>query len=117
MIATVSASSAPSAAAPPPHRPPRWTLGGLFVLVVLSVTILVGATFFGFIEISRRAILERSLELRDEEARRIEQRLSADLGVAKATVDDVERALTLKTLAPDDSLAVEARLFSSIVDN
>jgi len=85
--------------------------------MVLSVTILVGATFYGFIEISRRAILERSLELRDEEARRIEERLSSDLGVAKATVDDVERALRLETLAPDDSLAVEARLFSSIVDN
>jgi adenylate cyclase len=55
--------------------------------------------------------------LRDEEARRIEQRLSADLGVAEAAVEHVERALRFGTLRPDDPTAVEGQLFSAITDN
>jgi hypothetical protein len=34
--------------------PPRWTLGRFVVATVLAVTALVGATFYGFIEASRR---------------------------------------------------------------
>ena len=99
------------------RSPPRLTLAGLFVLAVLSVTLLVGATFYAFIEASRHAILERSFALRDEEAGRVAQRLSNDLGTAKATVENLERAIRLGTLAAGDPQAVEANLFSSIVDD
>lgn len=115
-VPSVALPGASPGVSPEPSRQ-RLTLGGLFVLTVLSVTVLVGATFYGFIEVSRRAIVERSFALRDEEARRVAQRLSSDLGTAKAAVENLERAVRFGALAPGDSLAVESHLFSAILDD
>jgi adenylate cyclase len=105
------------AAGAAPRHPPRLTLAGLFVLTVLAVTVLAGATLYGFVEISRRSIVERSITLRDEAARRVEQRLSREIGIAKSTVEDLERAMQLRALAPTDAGEIEAHLFLSIVDS
>jgi len=102
---------------PTDRRPPRLTLAQLFVVTVLCVTALVGATFYGFIELSRRSIVERSLALGDEEARGVAQRLSLDLDVAKNSVEDLERDTRFGILSPSDLREVEAHLFSVLLNN
>ena len=113
---SVTAPAGPQAWAPE-RDPPRLTLRGLFILTVLSVTVLVGGTFYVFIAASRHDIIERSFALRDKEADRVAQQLSSSLASAKDAVESFDRAIRFRTLAPGDPLAVEARLFSAILDD
>jgi adenylate cyclase len=103
----------------PPSRPlpARPSLVQLFVVATLVISIAAGATFWEFLESSRRSIVERSEALRDAEARRIEARLASDLGVASGTLEDIERAMRFGTISAEDPAAVEARLFSALLDH
>ncbi len=94
----------------------RPTLVQLFLSTALAVTIAVGVTFYSFEESSRRSIVQRSETLRDAEARRIDARLSSELDVARRALDDIERAVRFGALLVDDQAALEARLYSEILD-
>ncbi len=60
------------------RRRPRLTLAQWFVLSTLLLALVVGATFYAFLESSRRSILARSNELRDMAALRIDDALSSE---------------------------------------
>jgi adenylate cyclase len=98
-------------------RPPWLTLGRLFLLTTLAVTVPVGTTFYAFFQSSRRSIVERSDEERKRAANRIDEQLSADLGVAATALEDVERAMRYAGLDAGDPAAVEARLFAELLDH
>lgn len=95
----------------------RLTLVQLFVWTTLGLAVAVGATFFIFLESSRRSIVERSDRLRDAEAVRIGARLSAELGVAVTALENVEASLRFGALRSDAPLAVETRFFSELTDH
>src|ERR1700722_912748 len=99
------------------RRPARLTLVELFVVATLATSGAGGATFYSFVESSRQEILARSETLRAAAARHVDERVTAELRAPKDAVDDVERALRLGVLRADDVDAVEARLFSELVDH
>jgi adenylate cyclase len=97
------------------NRLRRLTLVQLFVLTTLAIALAVGITFSVFLESSRRSVVRRSDQLRDEAARQIGARLSAELNVARTVLDDVEGAMRFGALSADDPIAVETRLFSELL--
>ncbi len=98
-------------------RRPRFTLAQSLLLMTLALTLVLGAAFYAFLESSRRSVIRRSDELRDAAARRIDAALSAELGIGQTALDDVARALRFGALRTDDAQAVEARLFSELLDH
>ena len=99
------------------ERRPRLTLAQWFVISTLLLAVVLGATFYVFLESSRRSILARSNELRDMAAQRVDAALSSELGVGATAVDDVARSIQFGALQADEMLAVEARLFSELLDH
>jgi adenylate cyclase len=95
----------------------RLTLAQWFLLTTLALALVVGAAFYAFLESSRRSILERSDKLRDAASLRIDAALSAALGVGETALDDVARAMRFGALQADDQVAIEARLFSELLDH
>src|SRR5271166_5489960 len=95
---------------------PWLTLGRMFALAIAAVALPAGATFYAFFESSQRSILARSEELRQRAAQQIDEELASDLGVAAASLANVERAVQGGVLDPGDPNAVEARLFSELLD-
>jgi hypothetical protein len=93
------------------------TLTRLFVLTTLALALVGGATFYVFFASSEREILARSAERREAVATRVEARTDAELGVAVEAVDDIERAIRFDSVRMDDADAVEARLFSELLDH
>ena len=96
---------------------PWLTLGRLFVLGTLAIAVAVGATFYGLLESSRRSILARSDRLREEAAQHIGQRISSELGVAASALEEVEHAMSSGVLDASLPEAVEAKLFSELLDH
>ena len=96
---------------------PRLTLTRLFVFTTLALALVGGATFYAFLAFSRRSILAESAERRDAVARRVETRVQTELQVASDEIDDLERAMQVGALSADDANAVEARLYSEILDH
>ena len=94
----------------------RPTLVQLFFFIALVVTSGVAATLFCFVESSRRSIVQQSETLRGAEARRIDARLSSELDAARRALDDVARAVRFDALSIDNQSAIEARLFSELLD-
>jgi adenylate cyclase len=99
------------------RRLPWLTLGRLFLLPTLAVTLPAIATFYGAYESSRRSIVRRSEDQRERAAARIDEQLATDLGAAAMALEDVERAIRYAGLDPDDPAAVESRLFSELLDH
>ncbi|HEY3817225.1 MAG TPA: adenylate/guanylate cyclase domain-containing protein [Polyangiaceae bacterium] len=93
------------------------TLTRLFVLTTLVLALVGGATFYAFFAVSERAIVARSAERREAVASRVEQRTDAELDVAVKAVGDIDRAIQFASVRLDDVDAVEARLFSELLDN
>jgi adenylate cyclase len=93
------------------------TLTRLFVLTTLGLALVGGATAFAFFASSERTILARSTERREAVASRVETRTDAELGVAVMAVDDIDRAIRYDSVRTDDADAVEARLFSEVLDH
>jgi adenylate cyclase len=98
-------------------RGPRFTLGQWFVLSTLALAVVVSATFYAFLESSRRSTLARSDALRDMAAQRTGAELSSELAVGTTALDDVTRSIRFGALEATDPLAVEARLFSELLDH
>jgi adenylate cyclase len=95
----------------------RPSLIQLFVGATLVVIALAALASWGFAESLRRRIVERSEEQRNAEAQRIKQQLAAKIAEATKALDDVERGMRSGTLQPDDPVAVEARLYSELLDH
>lgn len=96
---------------------PSLTLERLFVIATLVIAALVGATFYALLEGSRHSILERSDALRRRAAAQISDEITADLGVASATLDDVERSLQAGVWRADDPGATEGELLAELLDH
>src|SRR5208337_4678130 len=62
-------------------------------------------------------ILERSDMLREGAAQQIDQQIASDLGVAATALEELERAMRLGALDPSSPDAVEARLFTQVLDH
>lgn len=75
------------------------------------------ATFVAFLASSERSILAESAERRDAVARSVETRVQAELQIASREIDDLERAIQTGALRAADADAVEARLFSEVLDH
>jgi adenylate cyclase len=99
------------------RRRPRFTLGQWLLLSTLALALVVIATFYVFLASSRRAILARSDELRDAAARRIDRALSAELDVGATAVDEIAMAMRFGALPAEVPSAVEASLFSELLDH
>jgi adenylate cyclase len=93
------------------------TLARLFVLGTLGISLAVAVALFALIESSRRSILERSDTLRESDAQQVGAQISDDLGVASRTLAEIERALQVGALDASSPDAVEARLFTEVLDN
>jgi adenylate cyclase len=98
------------------ERRPWLTLGRLLALTIAAVALPAGVIFYVFYESSQRSILARSERLRERAAEQIDQELTSDLGVAAQSLTDVERAMRYGALNAADPGAVEARLFSELLD-
>jgi adenylate cyclase len=98
-------------------RRPTLTLAQWFLAMTFGLALVVGVTFYAFLESSRRSILERSDELREAAASRVDATLSSELDVGATAVDEMARAIRFGALRTDDPLAVEARLFSELLDH
>ena len=99
------------------RRQTRLTLVQLFLVATLALASALGATFYAFVDSSRREILARSDALRQAAARHVDERVTEELKVPLEAVDDVEHALRLDVVRSDDALGIEARLFSELVDH
>ena len=86
------------------------------MLTTLALAVAGGAAFWAFLESAERAIVAQSVARREAAADRVQQRVSAELAVASKALDDIERALRVAAVSPDDPLAVEARLYSALLD-
>jgi hypothetical protein len=99
------------------RRRPRFALAQWLLLSTLALTLAVTATFYVFLASSRRAILERSDELREATARRMDRALDAELDVGATVLDETAMAMRFGALRAEDSDAVEASLFSVLLDH
>lgn len=97
-------------------RRPRTTLAQVFLLVTLGTVVLVGLLLFGFLQASRRSILDAADELRRSAARRVESNVQDELGRAKRAVDDVALEHRAGTVDVTDPRSVERALFAALVD-
>jgi adenylate cyclase len=86
-------------------------------MTTLALALAGGATFALFLASSERSIVAQSSERREAVARQVEARVHTELQVASHEIDDVERAIQAGALDVDDPEAVEARLFSEILDH
>jgi adenylate cyclase len=98
-------------------RTARLTLAQWFVLTTLALAGLVGVTSSVLLNASESEILARSIQQRDAAALRVGRKLSADLGVGAASLESVVRAARLGLVKMDDLDAVEARLFSELLEH
>jgi adenylate cyclase len=98
-------------------RTARLTLAQWFVLTTLALAVLVGVTFTVLLKWSRNAVLAQSEQLRDAQARSVDEKLSDELKVGASAIDDVVRAARFGLMKMDDPESVEARLFSELLDH
>ncbi len=89
----------------------------MFLIATVVVAVVVGILFFVFLESTRTSIVRRSDDLRDTAARDIGARVGAELGVATHAVDEVERAVRVGAVDLDDLDAVEALLFTGLLNH
>ena len=93
------------------------SLGRLFLLGTLGIALAVGVAFYALLESSRASILARSDTLREQAAHQIDDQIAAELGVAATTLGAIERAMRAGALDASSPDAVEARLFTEILDH
>src|SRR5438067_1488858 len=98
-------------------RSPRLTLLQVFVASMGAIAFLLALLLALFLSSSRASILQSAEALRDAAARRIEAHVANELAGAGRAVSDLEAAVRLGVVAPDDSHAVEATLFEELLRN
>ena len=98
-------------------RAPRLTLLQVFVVSMGGIAFLLALLIALFLSSSRASILESAEALRDAAARRIEAHVAGELSGASRAVSDVEAALRLGVLSPDDPRGIEAALFEELLRN
>jgi adenylate cyclase len=89
----------------------------MFLVATVVVAVVVGVLFVVFLESTRKAIVSRSDDLRDSAARDIGARVASELGVATHAIDELERAVRVGAVDLDDPVAVEAVLFTGLLNH
>jgi adenylate cyclase len=95
----------------------RVTLAQVFGAAAIAITIVVVAAFALFVERTRTSAMRTAQRQQDLAARRIEARVVRELSRAERVLDDVERAIRSGAVAIDDARALEADLFTRVVDD
>src|SRR6266496_1128051 len=95
---------------------PRLTLGHVFALMIVGLTLLLGLLFTVLVQGSRRSIIQAADSLRIAAGRRIEERVGAHLAPAEQALEALEREIRSGTVDPSDTHALEAALFSHVLN-
>ncbi len=95
----------------------RLTLGQLFGGATVAIAVVVVLAFTLFVRASRASILKESQREQDLVAGRVEARVVRELGRAQRVLEDVERGIRAGSVTVDDPLALEAHLFTWVVDD
>jgi adenylate cyclase len=77
----------------------------------------VGLLFVGFLDASRRSILQTAEQLRSLAAQRVDELVTLQLGSAKRAVSDVERQMRAGVVDADDEAGLERSLFVALMDS
>jgi adenylate cyclase len=94
----------------------RITLGQLFVLTTVGLAVLLGVLFSILLEGSRRSIIQAADDLRRSVGRRTQDAVERLLAPAQDAVLGLERALRSGAVDPDDPTALEAALFTAVLN-
>jgi adenylate cyclase len=94
----------------------RLTLAQVFLFATLGTAVLVAVLLFGFLEASRRSILDAAEELRRAAALRVESGVQRELDHARRAVGDLERERRAGIVDVGDPKSVERALFAALVD-
>ena len=95
----------------------RITLGHVFYLSLLGLTLLLGALFTVLLEGSRRSIVKSSEQLREAFSDRIDDEVLRGLRAAEKALLDLEREIRSGTCEVEEPLSLEASLFSVVLNN
>ena len=95
----------------------RLTLGRVFLLAGLGVTLLLGALLAVLLRGWRASAMEQARTLREEASRTIGTEVEAELYQAQRVLEDVERLVRLDVAHPDDPASLEASLFTQALAN
>lgn len=93
------------------------TLGQLFTGATIAVAIVVVTAFALFVRSSHRSILAASQSKQEAIAGRVETRVVRELGRAERVLHAVETAIHAGALSVDDPRALEAALFTRVLDD
>ena len=96
---------------------PRWTLGQIFYLSLLALTLLLTILFYLLLDGSRRSILESSERLREAHSKRIAGEVESYLNQAQRSVEQIENAIHQGACHADRPANIEACLFTQILNN
>jgi adenylate cyclase len=93
------------------------TLAQTFVLAGLSIVLIVGASFWFFLQDSRRSILAYSERLRQNAAQRVELSVAQALGSAQDALARAVRGVRSGAVRADDLDGLEVKLFGELQDS
>ena len=95
----------------------RLTLGRVFVLAGLGVTLLLGALLTVLLRGWRASAMDQARTLREEASHTIGTEVEAELYQAQRVLEDVEKLVRLDVAHPDDPASLEASLFTQALAN
>lgn len=95
----------------------RLTLGHVFYLSLLALTLLLAALFTVLLEGSRRSIVKSSEQLREAFSDRIDDEVLRGLRAAEKALLDLERQIRSGAREAEQPLSLEASLFSVVLNN
>jgi len=93
----------------------RFTLGQIFYLSLLGLSLLLGLLFYLLLDGSRKSIVDSSERLREAHSRRIAGQVESYLNLAQGAVDAIETQLRNGACSADRPDAIEACLFAQIL--
>jgi len=93
------------------------TLGRLFLLAGVGVSLLLAALVAVLLRGWRDSIMERARTLREEASRTIGTQVEGELYQAQRVLEDVEKLVGLDAVRADDPSPLEAALFAQVLAN
>jgi adenylate cyclase len=101
----------------PARRRGHLTLGRVFLLVGVGVTLLLAALFAVLLRGWRVSIMDRARSLREEASRTIGVQVEAELYQGQRVLEDVEKLVRLDAVRAGDRVSLESSLFAQVVTN
>ncbi|HVT02316.1 MAG TPA: adenylate/guanylate cyclase domain-containing protein [Thermoanaerobaculia bacterium] len=95
----------------------RWTLGQIFYLSLIGLSLLLALLFYLLLDGSRKSIVDSSERLREAHSRRIAGQVESYLNLAQGSVEAIENQLRNGAGGADGPSAIEPCLFAQILTN